>query len=90
MMTATFGFNATSEEGKAVNYMSPSDCGGTYATKEKNKLRHMFGQGLLYALKSSQWYMVHHSRQRKKTIQPTASYSGSIPFFLMNQKYAHM
>lgn len=26
---------------------------------EMNKLCRMFGQGLLYALKSSQWYMVN-------------------------------
>jgi len=57
MITVAFGFNATME-GEAVNYMSPSDCGGTYTTKERNKLRRMFGQGLLYALKSSQRYMV--------------------------------
>ena len=57
MITAAFGFNATME-GEAVNYMLPSDCRGTYITKEMNKLCCMFGQGLLYALKSSQWYMV--------------------------------
>jgi hypothetical protein len=52
MITATCGLNATME-GEAVNYMSPSDRG------EMNKLHRMFGQGLLYTLKSLQWHTVN-------------------------------
>jgi len=87
MITVAFGVNATVEE-EAVNYTSPSDRGGTYKTGNEQATLYVwerfvvcseiitvvYGQHLIYE-------KIHHSGQCMKTIQPRASYSGSIPFF---------
>ena len=89
MITAAFGFNTTMV-GEAVNYMSPSDCGGTYTTKEMNKLCCMHWNHHSGVWSTSDLWQNKSLKTAKENYTTNGQLQYSIPFLIMNQIYAHM